>query len=148
MKRVKLISIVLSLFFFTNCEKTETVESDTIKIRTGKANYLVNSEIDLTLINNTSSAAKHFICDNSNLAPTWIVEYDNNSWNEIEFPLLCTAMGPAGFYGILDVSEIKHDTVTLSINETGKFKLRYRFVIGNDTLDFDSNEFTVSGLEL
>lgn len=74
-------------------------------------------------------------------------QYNNCNWIKSYYPLVCTAMGPAGFYGTLNISETKYDTITL-FNETGKFKLRFRFIIDNDSLDFDSNEFTINGLEL
>lgn len=145
-KLIKLL-IVFSVLIYSRCEKINNVESNEIKIKTGKTSYIINDKIDLILINNTNSQAKYFICDNSDLDPTWILKYDNGNWIDSYYPLVCTAWGPAGFYGTLNVSEIKLDTITL-FNEIGKFKLRFRFVIGNDSIDFDSNEFIINGLDL
>lgn len=71
---------------------------------------------------------------------------ENGLWIENEYAVACSHMEPMGYFGILDIAVTKHDTISL-FNEIGKFKLRYRFVADNDTLDFDSNEFVLYGLE-
>jgi len=85
--------------------------------------------------------------DNVDIGPAIVLKNENGAWIENEYDVACTQMGPMGYFGILDIAGTKHDTISL-FNEMGKFKLRYRFLVDNDTLDFDSNEFLIYGLEL
>ena len=147
MKRlIQIITFSLTIFVFS-CEKENKDSTETIKITTGKNEYVVNSKIDVTLKNDLTKQASHFKCDNVDLCPSKILKNENGAWIENEYAVVCTQMGPMGYFGSLDIAEIKHDTISL-FNEVGKFKLRYRFVVDNDTLDFDSNEFLLYGLEL
>lgn len=143
---IQIITLSLMILFFS-CEKESHDSKEKIRIVTGKNEYVVNSKIDVTLKNDLSKQAAHFKCDNVDLCPTKIVKNENGVWIENEYAVLCTHMGPMGYYGVLNIAETKYDTISL-FNETGKFKLRYRFVVDNDTLDFDSNEFSLYGLEL
>lgn len=149
MKKLYLIISVLSivLIVFVSCGKEKTKDSQKIIIKTGKNEYVVNTKIDVAITNNLNNQAKHFKCDNSDLSPSKILKNKNGKWIENDYAINCTQMGPMGYFGVLDISETKHDTLSL-FNEIGKFKLRYRFVVDNDTLDFDSNEFILYGLEL
>ena len=140
------IIIFILTIFVIGCEK-ESKDSLTIKIETGKNEYVVNSKITVTLKNNLNKQAAHFRCDNVDICPAIILKNVNGLWTENEYSVACTQMGPMGYFGTLDIAETKQDTISL-FNEIGKFKLRYRFVVDNDTLDFDSNEFLVYGLEL
>ncbi|MFC0878928.1 hypothetical protein ACE01N_20205 [Saccharicrinis sp. FJH2] len=146
MKRISWITIIILTMFAIGCEK-ERHDSLNIKILTGKNEYVVNSKIDVTLKNDLYKQAAHFKCDNVDLCPAIILKNENGLWIENEYAVVCTQMGPMGYLGILDIAETKHDTILL-FNEVGKFKLRYKFVVDNDTLDFDSNEFLLYGLEL
>jgi len=146
MKRLIKIMLCLLTVFVISCEK-ESKDSISIKIETGKNEYVVNSEIDVTIKNDLNKLASHFKCDNVDLCPAKILKNENGIWIENEYPVVCTQMGPMGYFGVLDLAETKHDTISL-FNETGKFILRYRFVVDSDTLDFDSNEFLLYGLEL
>lgn len=128
------------------CEK-ESQSREAIIIKTGKADYLVNSKIDITITNRLGKRVNHFKCDNVDIAPAKILKLDNENWIENEYPVLCTHMGPEGYIGTLEASETIHDTVWL-FNEMGYYKLRYCFVSDNDTLDYESNPFSISGLEL
>ena len=146
MKRlIQIITLFLMIFVFS-CEK-ESNDSANIKIVTGKNEYVVNSRIDVTLKNDLNKKANYFKCDNVDLCPAKILKNENGIWIENEYAVVCTQMGLMGYFGILDIAETKHDNISL-FNEVGKFKLRYRFVVDNDTLDFDSNEFLLYGLEL
>lgn len=146
MKRlIQIITLSLMIFVFS-CEKDNN-DSENIKIITGKKEYVVNSKIDVNLKNDLNKQAYHFKCDNVDLCPAKILKNENGVWTENEYSGACTQMGPMGYFGKLDIAETKHDTISL-FNEIGKFKLRYRFVVDNDTLDFDSNEFLLYGLEL
>jgi hypothetical protein len=138
--------IYILTIFVIGCEK-ESKDSLNIKVTTGKNEYVVNSKIDVTLKNDLNKKAYYFICDNVNLSPTKILKNENGVWIDAGYDIFCITMGPMGYFGILDKDETKHDTISL-FNEIGKFKLRYRFVVDNDTLDFDSNEFLLNGLEL
>jgi hypothetical protein len=146
MKKYVPILVFAFTVFMTGCEK-ESDSSKIIIVETGKSEYIVNSKIDVTIKNNLDKQANHFICDNTDLSPCEILKYENGAWVEKEYSVACTAMGPMGYFGVLDVSESKHDTISL-FNEIGKFRLRYRFVVNKDTLDFDSNEFQLNGLDL
>lgn len=139
------ISLVL-LLSTTGCQKTRD-EANEIRIRTGQDAYVANSPIDVAIKNNSLKPAMHFICDNVEIAPASILKKENDTWTETEYLIFCTQMGPMGYYGTLHTGQTKHDTVSL-YNEIGEFKLRYRFILGQDTLNFDSNEFLVTGLEL
>lgn len=144
----KLIQIMtFSLSIITvGCEK-EDKDSLNIKIVTGKNEYVVNSKIDVTIKNDLNKQAKYFKCDNVDISPAIILKNENGKWIENDNSIICTQMGSMGYFGVLDIAETKHDTLLL-FNQIGKFKLRYRFVVDNDTLDFDSNEFLLYGLEL
>ena len=145
--KILIHSILFSFtIIFIGCEEVSK-DPINIKIETGKNEYVVNTVIDVTLTNNSNKQAQHFKCDNSDLGPFKMLKYENGIWIENYYAILCTAMGPMGYFGVLDISETKHDTLSL-YNETGKFKLRYRFIVDNDTLDFDSNEFLLYGIEL
>lgn len=144
--KIQIITLSLTIFVFS-CEKESNDSTETIKISTGKNEYVVNSKIDVTLKNDLNKQAAHFKCDNVDLCPSKILKNENGVWFENEYTVVCTQMGPMGYFGILSIAEIKHDTISL-FNEVGKFKLRYRFVADNDTLEFDSNEFLLYGLEL
>lgn len=147
MKRlIQIITLALMIFVFS-CKKESIDSTENIKIVTGKNEYVVNSKIDVTLKNDLSKQAYHFKCDNVDLCPTKILKNENGEWIESEYAVACTQMGPMGYFGVLNMAETKHDTISL-FNEIGEFKLRYRFVVDNDTLDFDSNEFLLYGLEL
>ncbi len=143
---VQIITLSLMIFAFS-CEKESNDSTEKIKILTGKNEYVVNSKVDVTLKNGLSKQASHFKCDNVDICPSIILKKEDDKWIENEYAVLCTQMGPMGYFGILNIAETKHDTISL-FNEIGRFKLRYRFVIDNDTLDFDSNEFLLYGLEL
>jgi hypothetical protein len=147
MKRlIQIISLSLTIFVFS-CEKESKNSTEKIKIVTGKNGYVVNSKIDVSITNYIDKQATHFKCDNVDLCPSKILKNENGVWIESEYAVACTQMGPMGYFGVLNIAETKHDTISL-LNEIGKFKLRYRFVVDNDTLDFDSNEFLLYGLEL
>jgi hypothetical protein len=146
MKRLIQILVFSLTIFLIGCEK-ESNDSKIIVVETGKSEYIVNSKIDVTIKNNLDKQANHFICDNTDLSPWKILKYENGTWVGKEYSFACTQMGPMGYFGVLDISESKHDTISL-FNEIGKFRLRYRFVVNKDTLDFDSNEFQLNGLDL
>ncbi len=146
MKNTFRFILILSLitFGFLGCKKSN--DSLFIDIKTGKNQYVVNDKIDIKLTNHLTKQANYFICDNVGLRPSKFLKYNNGIWIEYDNPAVCTAMGPAGFYGILNASETRLDTIILP-SETGYFKLRYAFVVDNVTLNYDSNEILINGLD-
>ena len=146
MKKTIVVLISSLIFFLTGCEK-ENIKPLSINIETGKSEYIGSSLIDVTIKNNLNQQASHFKCDNDDLCPSKILKNENDTWVEYGYPVACTQMGTAEYFGILKIAETKHDTLSLT-DEFGQFKLRYRFIVANDTLDFDSNAFIVHGLEL
>ena len=133
-KLIQIVCCTLVIFAF-GCEK-ENENQTIIKITTEKTEYVVNSKIDVTIKNDLEKQAAYFKCDNVDLRPVKILKNENGVWIENEYLVNCTQMGPVGYFGVLDNAETKHDTITF-FNEIGKFKLRYRFVVDNDTIDFD-----------
>ena len=146
MKRFIQIMVFPFAILLTGCEK-EGKDLITIMIETSKKEYFVNSKILVTIKNDLNKQATHFKCDNVDLVPTKILKKENGRWIENEYPVVCTQMGPMGYFGLLNIAETKHDSITL-LNSIGRFKLRYRFLIDNDYMDFDSNEFLLYGSEL
>ncbi|MBK8808390.1 MAG: hypothetical protein IPO21_17885 [Bacteroidales bacterium] len=145
MKRLIQTIFYITVVFLFGCDK-EREDPTFIKITTGKSKYVVNSSIDVVLNNDLNKQATYLKCDNLDLFPVKILKKENGVWIENDYLVACTQMGPNSYIGVLDKAETKHDTVTL-FNELGNFKLRYRFVADSDTLDFDSNEFLIYGLE-
>ena len=143
-KVIQIVCCSLVLFAF-GCQKDEENQSG-IEIRTSKTNYVVNAKIPVTIESHLKIQAAYFTCDNIDLRAEKILKEENGAWVENQNLVNCTQMGPMGYFGILNQSETKKDSITLW-NEVGKFKLRYRFVVDADTVDFDSNEFTVNALE-
>lgn len=115
-----------------------------ITIKTGKSEYISFSEVDVVISNNSSKDVNYFKCDNSDLSPSQILRYDNGKWNAEDYNVVCTSMGPSGYFGIIKGLGVKQDTVPMDML-LGKIKLRYKFLIDNDTLTIDSNEFNVYG---
>lgn len=143
---IQIITLSLTIFLF-NCEKESKEITERIEITTGKNEYVVNSKIDLTIKNELNKQAFYFKCVNVEVCPSKILKNVDGVWIEKEYSVVCTQMGSMGDVGVLDIGETIHDTILL-FNEIGRFKLRYRFVVDNDTLDFDSNEFLLYGLDL
>jgi hypothetical protein len=141
--RFILIILALSSGFF-GCKKSN--DSLEIVVKTGKNQYVVNDKIDVSVTNHLTKQANYFICDNVGLSPSKFLKYNNGKWTEYYYPAICTAMGPAGFYGVLNASYTKFDTLTLP-SEIGQFKLRYTFIVNNDTLNYDSNEILINELD-
>lgn len=137
---LKLAGLPLFLLLLS-CE-TEN-ETSTLTVNTGKGEYTYLSYVDVTLTNQSDKDAAYFTCDNVDLTPSQILHYDNGEWVVEEIPVLCTGMGPAGYFGTIEADGNKKDTVVMDM-PIGRVKLRYQFVIDNDTLNFDSNEFVVS----
>ncbi|HRX30643.1 MAG: hypothetical protein H6537_06925 [Bacteroidales bacterium] len=138
------IPIMLFSLLALACEK-ETQKSPNIEITTEKSEYAINSKIAVTIRNNLDKQAYYFKCDNVDICPSEILAHENGTWTEIDNPIACTQTGPMGYWGVLTVAETKHDTILLP-NETGKFKLRYKLIVENDTFNFDSNEFLLYAL--
>jgi hypothetical protein len=145
MNRLIRISLFSLTIFMVACEKENTNKTD-IMITTGNTEYVVNSMIDVTVKNDLKKQAAYFKCDNVDLCPAIILKNENGLWIENEYPVVCTQMGPMGYFGIIEIAETKYDTLSL-FNETGLFKLKYRFVVESDTLDFESNEFILYELK-
>ena len=115
-----------------------------IVIKTGEIYYMEFSEVDVTITNNSSRDLYYFKCDNVDLSPSQILRYDNGKWIAVDYNVVCTDMGPSGYFGVLKGLGLKQDTVPLD-RYLGKIKLRYKFMIDKDTLTIDSNEFNVNG---
>jgi hypothetical protein len=141
-------TLMLSFFIFLAIEcKKEDKDIKTVQVTVGKKEYIVNSKIDIIIKNDLNKPLYYLKCDNADLLPEIILEYENNQWNEIKNLPVCTQMGPMGYFGVIKEGETRKDTVIL-FNKIGKFKFRYIFIVDNDTLDFDSNEFKVHGFEM
>ncbi|MFN8208472.1 MAG: hypothetical protein U0T82_13840 [Bacteroidales bacterium] len=143
------MGVIALLLVSAACEKEQEPEPEPplISVRTGAKQYLVNRWIDVSITNNYPGQIRYFLCDLEDLSPTCWLKKENGNWVEYPFERLCTQMGPMGYYGIIAEDETVKDSVTL-FNGIGSFKLRYSFITGEDTLDFDSNEFRLFGLEL
>ena len=138
---------IKSLFIFltlclVSCEKSDKMGF--VDIKTGKTDYSINTKIGVTFSNYLGCKANYAICNNSGPLPTEILIYKNGNWVDSTYYTICTAIGPSGYFGVINMAEIKHDTLILVNYTTGKFKLRYPFVVNKDTLHFDSNEFNVN----
>lgn len=136
MKKINQFLIIALIILIIGCEK-ESKDIATISIKTGKNEYLVNSKIDITIKNNSNKQAQYIKCSDNNIQSE-IHKYYNDTWNSYYY-FLCTNQG------ILDISEIKHDTIVF-LDETGKFKLRYSFIVNNEALTVYSNEFLITNL--
>ncbi|MBN1950241.1 MAG: hypothetical protein JW801_03505 [Bacteroidales bacterium] len=137
--------LLLLAILALGCERTKERVIG-INIETGAAEYLVNTPVDVRLTNHLAFSANYFICDQVDLGPARIMKYQNNEWTGEEYAVVCTQMGPSGYYGVFRIGETRYDTVML-FNETGLFRFRYRFMVKEDTLEYDSNEFRIVGLE-
>jgi len=146
MKRFIQIMVFPFAILLAGCEK-EGKDLITIRIETSKKEYFVNSTILVTITNDLNKQVTHFKCDNYDLVPTKILKKENGIWIENEYEVICTQMWPMGYFGALNTAEAKHNSITL-FNSIGIFKLRYRFLIDNVYMDFDSNEFLLYGAEL
>lgn len=142
MKKFNKIIFLPIFLLIVSCESEN--DSQIITIQTGKSEYIYQSEVDVTITNNSTKDVNYFKCDNSDLSPSQILRYDNGKWTAEDFYVICTAMGPSGYFGIIDGLGSKQDTIPLDMR-LGKMKYRYKFVIENDTLTIDSNEFNVYG---
>ena len=145
MKRSVVIILYFLVILFLGC-KEEKDEVKNIEVLTGENEYLIGHEIDVSVINKLGKQVNYFRCDNVDFGPNEILVQEDGFWKETGFSIACTQMGLMGYWGVLSIGETQYDTLTIS--EFGIYKLRYRFVSGNDTLDVDSNEFTIKGLEL
>ncbi len=147
MKKIILVATSFLALLVLSCEKENNDSLKNIEVLTGNDEYVVNSRIDVTLTNSLDEQAAHLSCDNADLWPEKILKYEDGAWVEYDYAVICTQVGSIGYSGVLEPGEVKNDTISME-NETGNFKLRYQFVVDNDTLEFDSNEFLLYGLEL
>ena len=81
------------------------------------------------------------MCDNIEIAPDQVTRYMAEDWLYENYVVMCTAMGPAGYIGLLEPQELLSDTIMLF--ETGKYKLLYTFIHETDKLLIESNEFYI-----
>lgn len=140
MKNIIRLTFLLLFLAMISCDSENN--SLDITIKTGKSEYISFSEVDVVISNNSSNDVNYFKCDNSDLSPSQILRYDNGKWIAEDYYVVCTSMGPSGYFGILKGLGVKQDTVPMGML-LGKIKLRYKFLIDNDTLTIDSNEFNV-----
>ena len=132
---------ILLFILLVQCKREEVV-TKTIEIKTDKTEYQIFEQISLIITNHLEKEASHFSCDQIDIAPSHLVEKDNSeNWIENELTYNCTHVGPMGYFGTLLSSAIKNDST--SIEETGTYKLKYTFIIENDTTFYYSNEFSV-----
>ena len=143
MTNIKLIGLCTILALgFSNCEETaiRTFEEN-IFIITDQNLYQNAEQINVSIKNNFSEEANHFICDGVDLVYDYILTETTEGWTEQDRITWCTFMGPVGYYGTLGSLETKYDS--LIINEPGTYKLTYSFILNSDTLYYLSNEFDV-----
>ncbi len=142
MKILNPVLVSIIIIFSLSCEKTttNTIESE-IVISTDEKIYSSNEKIAFEVLNKTENAWTHFICDNVNIAPDKIVKFHTGTWLEFDYFVICTAMGPAGYFGILEPMDMINDS--LMIEEIGRYKLRFKFIAESDTLFYYSNEFVI-----
>jgi len=128
-------------------QTTELGENDsTIIIRTNKNQYFTNETINVSVTNKLDLPVNYFKCDNVDLSPVQVLQFSNGGWIEKEIPYLCTAMGPSGYFGVLNVKQAKNNSVSLP-NMNGLIKLQFKFRLGEYYITYYSNEFTIKGGE-
>ena len=144
MKTKNIIFPLVTLIFLINgCEKADEIDKTIKKIEivTDKNFYNSQEMINASITNQLSDTAYHFKCDNHDLRVNYIVKKESDTWVEEDYPLVCTTMGPSGFWGVIIPSQTKNDS--LKIDSQGKYKLKYTFIINSDTTDYLSNEFEI-----
>lgn len=146
MRTMKLLLFLIASSFVMGQIKTQekaTMNEDAITIRTDQSDYKTNSDIAFEFTKKIKKEAFFFVCDNNqSLHPSKVLKYDSGKWIESVAFRICTAMWPSGYFGKIDRKSTQF-RAWYKFTEKGKFKLRYRFIIDRDTLDFDSNEVTI-----
>jgi len=139
-----IFSFAILLFIITGCEKDDEIDNaiKKIEIVTDKNLYDIQEKINVSITNQLSDTAYHFKCHNHDLRVNYIVKKEYYTWVEEDFPLICFAMGPSGYWGMIIPSQIKKDS--LNIDSQGTYKLKYTFIIDSDTTDYLSNEFVIN----
>ena len=144
MSKLKLIGLnFLLVICFSNCEvefETSTNSND-FTVETNETAYLVGDDININITNDIDETAYHYICDNSDLSYDQILRQTEDDWTEESNVVVCTTMGPMGFFGSLEQHEMKNETIQLDVE--GAYKLKYTFIMNADTISYFSNEFTV-----
>jgi hypothetical protein len=144
MKTLNAVLVSSIIIFASGCEKTtmNTNESEKeIVVSTDKKVYSSGEKIAIEVLNKTKNEWNHFKCDNVNIAPDKISKFHSGIWLEFDYFVICTTMGPAGYFALIEPMEMIKDT--LMIEEIGKYKLRFKFIAGSDTLFYYSNEFEI-----
>lgn len=139
-----LFAMVAYLLLFIQCKKQTYSNEDrnpTIEIKTDKNIYSISENIATEIVNKTANIIYHFKCDNVNIAPDRIEKFQNNSWFDLNYYVVCTAMGPAGYFGNLLPTESISDTILIS--KSGIYRLKYKFIIELDTVICKSNKFQI-----
>jgi len=143
MKNIKLISISTMLaLVFSNCEETVINNFDeNIFILTDQTQYQNAEQINVSIKNNRTEGARHFICDNVDLTYNHLLTQTDDGWSQEQHVIFCTFLGPSGYYGEIESLETKYDS--LIIGTAGTYKLKYTFIVDSDTLHYLSNKFNV-----
>ena len=143
MKNIKLISICTMLaLVFSNCEETVINNFDeNIFISTDQTQYQNAEQINVSIKNNFSEEARHFICDAVDITYHYLLTETDEGWSQEQHEIICTFLGPSGYSGILESLETKYDS--LIIDTAGSYKLKYSFIVDSDTLHYLSNKFNV-----
>ena len=109
-----------------------------ISITTTQMEYPMNSHIGVIIRNNLNVPAKYTKCQDLGITPVSYLIYDNGTWTEKSYQVSCLQRDE--YAGTLNPGQEYQDSIILR-DELGRCKVRYRFVVADDTLDFDSNEF-------
>ena len=144
MSKLKLIGVYFLLAIcFSNCEIEfgTTTNSNDFSIETDESAYLVGDDINVNITNDIEETANHYMCDNVDLTYDQILKQTDDNWTEESNFVICTTMGPMGFFGTLVQHEMKNETIHIDVE--GTYKLKYTFIVNTDTISSFSNEFTV-----